>query len=105
MTRNLAHAPSNLLLSMASAWELAVKSSLSKLTLALPYEDFLVQHLQINDIQLLPIQLSHVLHTSKMPFHHKDPFDRLIIAQSIIEEILVLSVDTIFDMYGVVRVW
>ncbi|WP_325064587.1 type II toxin-antitoxin system VapC family toxin [Dolichospermum flos-aquae] len=59
----------------------------------------------INNIQILPIELAHIWALEQLPYHHKDPFDRLIIGQSITENITILSIDTIFDAYSVKRVW
>ncbi len=90
---------------MASAWELAIKVSTGKLTLAQPLPLFLPDQLQRNTLQLLPITLPHILHVATLPFHHRDPFDRLLIAQSLIEPIPIISADAVFDGYGVQRLW
>lgn len=58
-----------------------------------------------NNITILPIEISHTERLTTLPFHHRDPFDRLIIAQALAEELPVISVDTQFDAYGVKRVW
>ena len=92
-------------LSMAGAWELAIKASLGKLTLAQPLATFLPNQLLHNDIHLLPIALPHVLHVSILPLHHRDPFDRLIVAQSLLEAMPLVSADVVLDRYGVQRLW
>ncbi len=63
------------------------------------------QHIFLNDIELLPIRPVHLEHLLFLPFHHRDPFDCLLIAQSIVEQIPLISSDTIFDKYAVNRVW
>lgn len=90
-------------LSMASVWEMAIKVSTGKITLAQPLEQLIPYQVQRNKITLLPVELSHVVQVSKMPFHHRDPFDRLIIAQGLTEAMPVISVDAIFDPNGVQR--
>lgn len=94
-----------LFLSVASVWEIAIKFSLGKLELTQPYDVFIPQQLVTNDIELLPITLLHTGAIIPLPLHHRDPFDRLIIAQSITEQMPIISKDGIFDAYGVVRIW
>lgn len=90
--------------SIASAWEIALKISLGKLILSQPVEEFLPKQLQQNGIELLPITMRHILEVAKLPFHHRDPFDRLLVAQSLTESIPILSADPAFEAYGV-RLW
>jgi PIN domain nuclease of toxin-antitoxin system len=92
-------------LSIASAWELAIKTSLGKITLAQPFPVFLPQQLRANSIRLLPIRMSHLQRVALLPFHHKAPFDRLLIAQSQAELMPLVSIDAVFDTYGVSRLW
>lgn len=92
-------------LSTASAWEMAIKVSIGKLTLAQPLDIFLPDQLQRNGIQLLPITLSHTLQVATLPFHHRDPFDRLIVTQCLIEKMPLVSADPILDSYGIQRLW
>jgi PIN domain nuclease of toxin-antitoxin system len=91
--------------SPASIWEIAIKISLGKYALPVPFTPFWDEQLQANDFTLLPIAVSHAARVADLPFHHRDPFDRLIIAQSLVEEIPVVSSDGIFDNYGIMRVW
>ncbi len=94
-----------LLLSIASVWELAIKVSIGKMQLTESVAD-LVQFQQINSgIQLQPITVPHLDLIERLPFHHKDPFDRLLIAQSQVENLTVVSIDAAFDQYGVKRLW
>lgn len=92
-------------LSVASLWEMAIKVSLGKLTIGPPFETFLTQQLELNGIELLPIQLRHVALVTTLPFHHRDPFDRLLIAQARIEQMPLVGGDTAFDAYAVSRLW
>lgn len=94
-----------LYLSVASIWEMAIKSSLGKLTFQKPIESFILDILQENGIQLLTIEFRHAIRVSTLTFHHHDPFDRLLISQAIEEKIPLLSCDKVFDSYGVKRLW
>ena len=93
------------LVSPASLWEIAIKISLVKYALPTSFESFWTEQLQINDFTVLPISVSHTARVVTLPFHHRDPFDRLIIAQSLEEEVPVVSSDTLFDQYGANRIW
>ena len=95
----------SLFFSLASVWEMAIKIKLGKLDLKQPIADFILEQLAINGIQLLDIQLTHILKTMELPFHHRDPFDRLIIAQSQAEQMILLSADNIFTAYDVELAW
>jgi len=92
-------------LSMASVWEMAIKHSIGKLPLTQPFEQFLSEQLERNGFRLLPIEWGHLIRVSSLPLHHRDPFDRLIIAQSLMENMTVVSADQAFDAYGVTRFW
>jgi PIN domain nuclease of toxin-antitoxin system len=98
-------ADNELLLSIASAWEIAIKVSTGKLTVGTEVGVFLTEQLALNDVSLLPISISALAKMAALPAHHKDPFDRLIIAQSLTESLTLLSVETTFDLYGVRRTW
>ena len=91
--------------SPASLWEIAIKISLGKYELPAPFEAFWDEQFLTNDFALLPISVSHAARVVNLPFHHRDPFDRLIIAQSLIEGMPLVSSDIIFDRYSVERVW
>jgi PIN domain nuclease of toxin-antitoxin system len=93
------------LLSVASCWEMAIKASLGQLDAPRPIERFFQQQIEINGFELLPIALEHAAGVRELPFHHRDPFDRLIAAQARHEEIPVVSIDDVFVKYGVKRIW
>ncbi len=94
-----------LLLSIATVWEIQIKSQLGKLKLKLPLTDLIENQQRINGFQLLSIDLNHVLELEELPLHHKDPFDRLLIAQSKIEEAILLSKDSAFSAYSIQTIW
>lgn len=92
-------------LSLASCWEMAIKASLGKLTLAQPLERFLPEQLAANGFQLLEIDFRHMVRVESLPFHHRDPFDRLLVAQASAEKLSLVSGDAALDAYGVKRLW
>ena len=92
-------------LSIASLWEIAIKISLGKLQLTQPYEEFIPQQLAMNGIGILSVTIDHTAAVASLPFHHRDPFDRLLAVQSKIEEMPLVSADPAFDAYSVKRVW
>jgi PIN domain nuclease of toxin-antitoxin system len=92
-------------LSVASIWEMAIKVSLDKLEMPSPFPDFIDEQLDENTIVLLNIRTVHTGIVATLPFHHRDPFDRLIIAQSKVEDIPIIGKDAIFDDYGIKRLW
>ncbi len=89
------------LLSVASLWEIAIKINLGKLTLERPFEELIPEQLSVADIDRLPIRMEHLTALLKLPLHHRDPFDRLIIAQALAEGVPVLSSDPEFRKYPV----
>ena len=91
--------------SAASCWEMAIKASLGKLRFSKSAEPFISEQLAANGFILLPIELRHAASVEHMPFHHRDPFDRLIIAQAITEKLAIVTADTIFAKYGVSILW
>jgi PIN domain nuclease of toxin-antitoxin system len=93
------------LLSVASAWEMQIKQQLGKLNLRLPLAAVIASQQQINDIQVLPVALAHVLALQDLPAHHKDPFDRRLIAQANVEEAVLFSHDPVFVHYPVKVLW
>ena len=91
-------------ISIASLWEMSIKISLGKLSIDRALED-VIKDLTDSGIEILPISFEHILKISSLPFHHRDPFDRLIIAQSMCEGMKLLSADVIFDQYTNERIW
>lgn len=95
----------NLILGMGTCWEISIKVSLGKLKLTQPFSRFMDSAVAAHQIELLPINLRHISRLSELPFHHRDPFDRLLAAQAQEESLAVVSTDTALDAYGVQRVW
>lgn len=93
------------LLSDASLWEIAIKQSLGKLGLANPFDTQLMAALQRNAIESMTIDRSHLFGVAQLPFHHRDPFDRLIISAAIIEGVPIISDDTAYRAYPVELIW
>jgi len=90
--------------SSASIWEIAVKVSIEKLELKYPFKK-INSLLWENSIDLLPIRFEHTLELTTLPFHHKDPFDRIIIAQAIVEQMPIISKDGNFKYYNINQIW
>jgi PIN domain nuclease of toxin-antitoxin system len=104
--RELISDPRNeILLSMASLWEMAIKASSGKLVLNPSFDTAILGQMAHNDIRLLGIEVAHVREVLSLPWHHRDPFDRLLIAQAKAESLPVISVDGVFDSYPVSRIW
>jgi PIN domain nuclease of toxin-antitoxin system len=82
-----------------------IKLQIGKLTLNLPLPQLIENQCQTNGLQLLSIETSHIYALNNLPPHHKDPFDRILIAQAIVEQIAILSIDEIFDNYPIQRLW
>jgi PIN domain nuclease of toxin-antitoxin system len=91
--------------SLASAWEMAIKISLGKLEIDSPLQSFLPTQLAANGIAQLDITFRHVCRVGQLPFHHRDPFDRLLAAQCLEDDFTILSSDPVFERYGVKRIW
>lgn len=93
------------LVSPASPWEVAIKVSLKKLNIGGPYLGFFPQQMARTNFDFLDMTDEHMAAVAALPFHHRDPFDRMIVAQAMTENIPVVSVDVAFDPYGVTRLW
>lgn len=91
--------------SPASYWEIAIKVGHKKLDLFAPYADFMRRGIVGNDFDVLPIEPRHCERLTTLPPHHKDPFDRLMVAQALAEGVPLVSVDPALDPYGVRRLW
>lgn len=92
-------------LSAASLWEMAIKVSLEKLSLSESFETLIPEQISQNGIEILNISTAHAAKIIQLPFHHRDPFDRLLIAQAIVEGMPIISIDESFDAYDIKRIW
>lgn len=98
--------PANdLFFSVASFWEICIKISLEKLKLAPGWPDTIQREMTQNTVGWLPIETGHCLAASRLPFHHRDPFDRMLVAQAQVEALAVMSADHGFSDYPVQRIW
>jgi PIN domain nuclease of toxin-antitoxin system len=93
------------LVSIASCWEIAIKVGLGKLNLGEPTRSFLPREIARNNFELLPISLGHATMVEGLVPHHRDPFDRLLVAQAMAEGLPLVSADGVFDQYGITRLW
>ena len=94
-----------LLLSAAGGWEIAIKASLGRLDLPDKPEKVIPGQMSLNDIQGLPVQMSHALHVHTLPQHHRDPFDRMLVSQCQLEEIPIITSDPQIAKYDVDIIW
>jgi PIN domain nuclease of toxin-antitoxin system len=97
--------PNDLWLSAASVWEILIKVRTGKLPMPEPAGPYLVKEMAKNRIELLPIKLDHVLRLESLPAHHRDPFDRILIAQSLEESLPIVTADPQFQKYPVELIW
>ncbi|MBW4631964.1 MAG: type II toxin-antitoxin system VapC family toxin [Iphinoe sp. HA4291-MV1] len=95
----------DILLSPASYWEIAIKVSIGKYQIPGNFETWMGHQIQVNELEILPIKVTHAAAIVTLPFHHKDPFDRLLVAQALTEKIPIISVDAVLDNYAVTRYW
>jgi PIN domain nuclease of toxin-antitoxin system len=93
------------LVSVVSAWEIIIKLGTGKLALDRPISELWPESIASNEFDVLNVTTDHVLALSPLPLHHRDPFDRLLIAQAIAEGHQIVSADTAFDACPVIRVW
>jgi PIN domain nuclease of toxin-antitoxin system len=96
---------SEVFFSIASAWEITIKTSIGKLALRDPLREAVAQQQRDNDITLLDITMDHLAQLATLPLYHRDPFDRMLIAQAMVENIPIISADTAFDTYNIIRLW
>lgn len=94
-----------LYLSVASVWELAIKRSLGRLILKVPLSELVRSQCGTLATGLLPVEFEHAVAVAELEFHHRDPFDRLLVAQATLEDLVLVSRDPVFDAYGVRRAW
>jgi PIN domain nuclease of toxin-antitoxin system len=102
---SIANPDNDIEISPASYWEIAIKISLNKYALPEPYEQFMEREIATNQFRILPIEPTHTAALTHLPFHHGDPFDRLLIAQAIVEQMPVISGDSAFAAYPVTCIW
>jgi PIN domain nuclease of toxin-antitoxin system len=103
---NLIENQENILyLSIASIWEMQIKISINKLHFDNPLLEIITYQQNINNIQIFPIELEHIWQLKNLPLHHRDPFDRMLIAQAMTEKMPILSIDSIFQNYSVNTIW
>jgi PIN domain nuclease of toxin-antitoxin system len=93
------------LISTATYWEIAIKVSIGKLDLGEPYRAFMHREIARNHFDLLHVSVDHAAAVSVLPFHHRDPFDRMLIAQAMVEQIPIVSGNRAFDAYSITRLW
>ena len=91
--------------SAATIWELSIKVGQGKLALSLPYRQWMDRAIADLKLTILPVTVEYADRQATLPLHHKDPFDRLMIAQALVEGIPIVSADVTFDPYGVTRLW
>lgn len=101
----LLNSNNELLLSHVSIWEMAIKTKTGKLRLEMNLKEFIAKAVEKHSLHFLPVSLSHIYQIENLELHHKDPFDRLLIAQSVVEKIPIVSSDASFDAYGIQRIW
>jgi PIN domain nuclease of toxin-antitoxin system len=92
-------------LSLGSCWEMAIKISLGRLKIEGSVDRFIAEHMAASGMQPLPVRLPHLARVATLPFHHRDPFDRLLAAQALVEDLTVVSTDPVFKRYGISRIW
>ncbi len=100
--KNKAH---TIYLSLVSVWEMQVKLQIGKLEFNLPLSEKISNQQRTNNIQLLPVNIEHIFALNQLPLHHRDPFDRLLLAQSLVEDITLVSKDQRFSQYPVKLLW
>ena len=95
----------SLFFSAASFWEICIKMSLGKLSLKRGWFETIQREMRINAVQWLPVEMQHCVESTKLPFHHRDPFDRMLIAQAMVENLQLLSRNSRLSAYKVERIW
>ena len=101
----IADPSSTILVSVASAWEIAIKSAVGRLELEAPADAYVPDRLRAHGFEPLAIELSHALRAGSLPRHHGDPFDRLIVAQGQVEDMPIITADPLLGLYDVETVW
>jgi len=101
----IANPDNEVLFSVASCWELAIKLNLGKLRLTQALDRFIPQQLTRNGFVLFAVEFRHVARVADLPFHHRDAFDRVLVAQALLDELAIVSTNRVFRKYGVTVVW
>jgi PIN domain nuclease of toxin-antitoxin system len=101
----IAEGSNDLFLSAASGWEIAIKAQLGKIRVQGELDAFMAAQLHQNNISVLSIQLAHALHVASLPLLHRDPFDRLLVAQGRLEDMPILTADPLMQQYDIVTLW
>src|SRR5438552_1111777 len=104
--RKLIEDPNNgRFVSATTLWEIAIKVNIGKLALTEPFSTLIPRELRANAMAVLPVELQHLARLVELPLHHRDPFDRLLAAQSLVEQMTEVSCDDKLDAYGLFREW
>jgi PIN domain nuclease of toxin-antitoxin system len=103
--RYIADLDNEIFISVVSLWEIAIKKSIGKLELLLPFHRLISEYLEQNTITVLPIEKTHLFKVIDLAFHHRDLFDRMIIAQGLSEQLPVITSDAVFSQYPVQLIW
>lgn len=103
--RLIADASNEKLVSLATPWEVAIKVSLGKLDVGEPFTGFFPTFMSRSSFEWLPMRQQHFDQVVTLPFHHRDPFDRMLVSQALCEDISLVSRERVFDAYGVRRLW
>lgn len=101
----IGEAANEILISTVTGWEIAMKAQLGKLTVAADLDPFITAQITQNYFTLLPIKWNHALHIYTLPLYHRDPFDRMLVAQSQLEQIPILTIDSLITQYDVKTIW
>ena len=105
VAHEILNSANKIFLSVASVWEIQIKINLGKFNFSDTLENVIAQERRTNNLQILSVNLSHALNLENLPFHHKDPFDRLLISQAIVENMILVSADANFAKYQVKLLW
>ena len=101
----IGEAANEILISTVTGWEIAIKAQLGKLTVAAELDPFITAQITQNYFTLLPIKWNHALHIYTLPLYHRDPFDRMLVVQSQLEQIPILTIDSLITQYDVKTIW
>ncbi len=96
---------STMFVSIASLWEIAIKYANGKLDLGLSFDEFIRDQLSSTAFEVLAVETAHLVTLASLPLHHRDPFDRILIAQAISDDLAIVGTDSAFDSYPIQRIW